>query len=231
MYKKEIIRVKANKKQMKKMYGKFSKIYGFIEKSEKSLRKRSLDLLSLKINETVLEIGFGKGTTLLEILKFVGEGGNVYGIDLTPEMVYSAKKKLARAGLLKKVNLFEGDARSLPYDNNMFDAVYIASTLELFDTPDIPIVLNEIKRVLKTGGRLCVVSIPKEGREKKIGVKLFEWSHRTFPKYASCRPIFIEDSLKNAGYIIIYAEILGTLSPMKIVIARPKSSINKSLDY
>ena len=219
MVKKEIIRVKADKNQMKKMYGIFSKIYGFIEKSEKSLRKRSLNLLNLKKGEIVLEIGFGKGATLLEMLKLVGEEGNVYGIDLTRKMVISAKKKLARAGLLKKVNLFEGDARTLPYNNSMFDAVYISSTLELFDTPDIPVVLKEIKRVLKPSGRLCVVSIPKEGRENSWSVKFFELSHRIFPKYSSCRPIYVEDSIKKAGFKILIQKVIGLFFPMKILIA------------
>jgi len=95
----------------------------------------------------------------------------------------------------------------------------MASTLELFDTPDIPIVLNEIKRVLKTTGRLCVVSIPREGREDSLGVKLYEWSHRTFQTFASCRPIYVEDSVKIAGYKIMKMHMIGVLFPMKIVIA------------
>ena len=44
MSRKEILRVKADSNAMKKMYTKFSKVMGFIEKSEKSLRKRNLEL-------------------------------------------------------------------------------------------------------------------------------------------------------------------------------------------
>lgn len=99
--------------------------------------------------------------------------------------------------------------------------MYIASTLELFDTPDIPIVLNEIKRVLNPTGRLCVVSITKEGREDSLGVKLYEWLYRTFQNYASCRPIYVEESIKKAGFNIIKTEIIGLFFPIKIVISNP----------
>ncbi len=218
MNKKRVLRVRADDYAMKRMYAKFSKIMGLIEKSEKSLRKRSLELLKLKKGEKVLEIGFGRGTTLIEMSKTVGEKGELYGIDLTPEMLKITKKNLIKSHLFN-VNVEEGDARNLPYKNNYFDAVYIASTLELFDTPDIPIVLNEIKRVLKPTGRLCVVSIPKEGRESSLGVRLFEWSHRTFQNYASCRPIYVEDSIKRAGYKIMKTNVVGIFFPMKIVIA------------
>jgi ubiquinone/menaquinone biosynthesis C-methylase UbiE len=146
MSRKEILRVKADSNTMKKMYTKFSKVMGFIEKSEKSLRKRSLELLNLRKGDKVLEIGFGRGTALIEISKTVGVKGTVFGIDLTPEMIKISKQKLNNRGILN-VKLEEGDARNLPYKNNYFDAVYISSTLELFDIPDIPVVLKEINRV------------------------------------------------------------------------------------
>jgi demethylmenaquinone methyltransferase/2-methoxy-6-polyprenyl-1,4-benzoquinol methylase len=218
MAKKPILRVRANDKEMKQMYGKFSKIIGLIEKSEKSLRKRSIELLNLQKGEKALEIGFGVGTALIEMASEVGENGMIFGIDFTPEMVKITKKKLA-SNHISNVKVEEGDARKLPYKENSFDAVYIASTLELFDTPDIPIVLSEIRRVLKPSGRLCVVSIPKKNRENSLVVKVYEWIHRKFPKYASCRPIYLENSLKTAGFRIRNSEVIGSFFLMKIVIA------------
>jgi len=218
MNKKRVLRVRADDTAMKRMYTRFSKIMGLIEKSEKSLRKRSLELLKLQMGEKVLEIGFGRGTALIEISKAVGESGEVYGIDLTPEMLRIAKKNLARNHVFN-VKLKEGDARNLPYKENYFDVVYMASTLELFDIPDIPTVLNEIKRVLKPTGRVCIVSIPREGREDSLGVRIYEWSHRTFQSFASCRPIYVENSIRKAGYHIIKIDVIGVYFPMKIVIA------------
>jgi demethylmenaquinone methyltransferase/2-methoxy-6-polyprenyl-1,4-benzoquinol methylase len=221
MAKKEILRVRGN---IKEIYSKLSKTYAFIEeKFEKDIRSRGLTLLSIKQGEVILEIGFGTGSTLVEMAKAVGDSGKVYGIDLTPKMVELATNRLYGQKLANKVDLREGDAREMPYKNQMFDAVYLASTLELFDTPDIPKVLLEIKRVLKPTGRICVVSIPKEKHENSIILRMYEWFHKTFPKYASCRPIYVEDSIKDGGYDIIKTEelMMDGIFPMKIVVAKP----------
>lgn len=191
----------------------------------KKLRKRGLNLLNVQEGEKILEIGFGTGATLVEIAKSVGETGKVYGIDVTPEMVELAKKRLARKGLTGKSEISEGDARKMPYEDNMFNTVFMVGVLELFDTPVIPKVLEEIKRVLKPDGRIGVISIEKEGHEDSRFIKFYEWMHRTFPKYASCRPIYVEESIRDAGFTIVKIDeiMLSKLFPIpiKFVIAKP----------
>ena len=221
MPRKEILRVKGD---IKATYAKLSRVYAVHEGTfERKLRDRGLELLGVQEGETVLEIGFGTGHSLVEIAKRVGETGKVYGVDVTPKMVGLARKRLEKEGLAKRVELYQGDAREMPYENKRFDAVYSASTLELFDTPDIPRVLAEIKRVLKPGGRLGIISMPKEGHEDSMVLRFYEWIHRTFPKYASCRPIYVEDSVRDAGFEIMEVEemMMARLFPMKIVMAEP----------
>ena len=217
---KEILRVSGD---IKATYAKLSKVYATLEgRFEKKLRQRGLELLDVQEGERVLEIGFGTGYSLVEIARCVGATGKAYGIDITSEMVELAKKRLEREGLTERVELCEGDAREMRYENRRFDAVYMAAALELFDTPDIPKVLAEIKRVLRPTGRLGVISMPKEGHENSIILRFYEWIHRALPRYASCRPIYVEDSVSGAGFEIIRAEemkILG-LFPMKIVMAK-----------
>ena len=217
----EILRVRGD---IRGTYAKLSKIYATLEgRFEKKLRERGLELLNVQEGEAVLEIGFGTGYSLVEIARAVGKTGRARGIDLTPEMVELARTRLEKAGLAERVELYEGDAREMPYQDNQFDGVYMAAALELFDTPDIPRVLAEIKRVLKSTGRLGITSMTKEGHQGSIVLRLYEWAHRTFPRYASCRPIYVEESVIGAGFKIDRAEemMLGGVFPMKIVVAKP----------
>ncbi len=219
-----VLRVPATPEDIKKSYGVASKFYGLLEgKFEKEPRERGLELLSVKEGDIVLEIGVGTGFSLKEIARSIGAAGKAYGIDITPGMLRLTEKRLRKAALMDRVELHEGDVRTMPYEDNMFDAVYMAATLELFDTPDIPRVLGEIKRVLKPSGRLGVVSLSKEGRESFWFLRLYEWMHQKLPKYASCRPIYVEQAIKDAGFYIIKKQefMIMKLMPMKLVMARP----------
>jgi len=224
---KEVSRVKVATETIKESYGKISKFYAAVEGiAEKGLRKKGLKLLAVQEGEMVLEIGFGTGFTLCELAKSVGETGKVYGIDVTPQMVEITRKRLEKEALIDRAEIYEEDARNMPFDDNLFDAFYTASTLELFDAPEIAKVLKEIKRVLKPGGRLGVVSISKEGQENSFFLRFYEWLHKKIPKYVNCRPIYLEDSIREAGYKIVKAEefMLAKLMPERIVVAKPQKA-------
>lgn len=228
---KEILRVRATLENIKKSYAKISKLYAIVESTfEKGLRVRGLKLLSVQEGEEVLEIGIGTGFSLVEIAKAVGEKGKAYGLDITPQMMEMTRERIEKTGLANRVELQEADARNMPYEDDKFDAVYIASTLELFDTPDIPRVLMEIKRVLKPSGRLCVASLTKEGREGSLFLRFYEWLHQKVPKYASCRPIYVEKSVEDARYEITNTEefVIAKLVPWKLIMARPLPALNNA---
>ena len=220
----EILGVPVRSEDIKKSYGVMSRFYALAEGIfEKGLRRKGLHLLSVTPGEVVLEVGVGTGYSLKEIANFVGENGKAHGIDVTPQMLELTRKRLKKAGVMDRVELYEGDARRMPYQNGKFDAVYMASTLELFDTPDIPVVLNEVKKVLKPSGRLGVASLTKEGREGSLFIRFYEWLHQKVPKYANCRPIYVEKLIEDAGYQITKTEefILLKIAAWRIVVAKP----------
>jgi demethylmenaquinone methyltransferase/2-methoxy-6-polyprenyl-1,4-benzoquinol methylase len=224
----EVSRVRASVEDIKNSYSLISRFYAIFEGLfEKRLRQRGLELLAVTSGEVVLEIGIGTGHSLKEIANSVGQSGRACGLDITPRMLEISRKRLEKAGLIDRVELCEGDARSMPYEDDRFDATYMASTLELFDTPDIPGVLKEIKRVLKPSGRLGVASLTREGREDSLFVKFYEWLHRRMPKYASCRPIYVEKSVEEAGFQITRSVdfVLYKIVPWKIVTASPKTDL------
>jgi ubiquinone/menaquinone biosynthesis C-methylase UbiE len=213
-----ILRVFQTKDQTRAYYNKISRFYDLLsDRSEAPMRKAGLDLLKPVPGEKILEIGFGTGHTLAALAKAVGREGKVFGIDLSDRMVQLAKKNLAELGLINRARLRCGDATQLPYMADSMDAVFISFALELFDTPDIPKVLSECKRVLQKDGRIVVVGMSKEGvREPLIGV--FEWTHKHFPNFIDCRPIYVREALKDAGFTIQKALKKHMWIPVEIVL-------------
>ncbi|MFQ5712228.1 MAG: class I SAM-dependent methyltransferase [Candidatus Geothermarchaeales archaeon] len=215
-----ILRVLRTKDEAKRFYDRISKFYDYLTGAfERRYAYRALDRLSIEKGEAVLEIGFGTGHCLKRIAERVGQAGKAYGIDISSGMLEVTKRRLDKAGLTDRVELYCGDAGSLPYGDGVFDAVFTSFTLELFDTPEIPRVLSEIKRVLKPGGRLGVASMSKEDG-RSILLRLYEWVHRKWPKYVDCRPIYVEQSLKDAGYEIKSKEKIRLFGlPGEIIVA------------
>jgi len=197
-----ILGVFQSRDQVKAFYNKISHVYDLLsDRSEAPMRKAGLELLSARAGESALEIGFGTGHCLVELAKAVGPHGKVFGLDLSDQMVKLAKANLTKAGLLERARVRCGDAARLPFAASSMDAVFMSFTLELFDTPEIPKVLRECKRVLRHGGRIVVVGMSKEGTNDPL-ISMFEWAHRHFPNFLDCRPIYVREALENAGFRI-----------------------------
>jgi demethylmenaquinone methyltransferase/2-methoxy-6-polyprenyl-1,4-benzoquinol methylase len=219
--KKPVSRVTRTKEQARASYDKMSRWYdrlaGFYEKK---YREAGLAMLTVREGERVLEVGFGTGPSLPVLAEAAGKEGRVYGIDISDGMLKAAVTRLKKEGLDERVELIRGDAAVLPYGDAFFDAVFICFTLELFDTPEIPEVLHECRRAMKSGGRICIVALSKEGRDRLM-ITLYEWAHRKFPASVDCRPIYLRSAMEEAGFKTLKAEdfIMWGL-PVEIVVAR-----------
>ncbi len=196
----QLDRVERSHEQARASYNRISRFYDLIAGwSEKKGRETGLARLAAKDGEQVLEIGFGTGLALTALARTVGEAGRVHGLDLSEVMVSLAQARLDRTGLAERVELRTGDALTLPYPARSFDAVFMSFVLELFDTPEIPVVLAECRRVLRPGGRIGVVSISASGPRTLVR-RLYEWSHRRFPRVVDCRPIPVRAILESADF-------------------------------
>ena len=195
-----------------------SHFYDIIEGGfEKEYRAMGVEQLEVNTGDKILEIGFGTGDVLIDLGEFTGSKGEVVGIDISTGMASKSKTKLEKEGSTDKISLICGDAMEMPFKDEFFDKVYMSFTLELFDTPNIPKVIKEIKRVLKVGGKIGLVSLSKEER---LLVDIYEFFHDLFPVLIDCRPIYAEDILKESGFKIhknIKERIIGL--PINILVA------------
>jgi ubiquinone/menaquinone biosynthesis C-methylase UbiE len=218
---KPISRVIRTKVEAKVSYDKMSGFYDLLAGiAENNIKEAGLQKLTVKNGEVVLEIGYGTGQSIIALAKMVGVSGKVCGIDLSEGMYRVAKSKVEKARSLERVDLICGDAAELPYDENSFNAIFTSFTLELFDTPEIPIILQQCRRVLYPGGRICVVVMAKR-KESNLMVTLYEWVHEKYPRYVDCRPIYAQKALVENGFDIESVTEMSMFGlPVDIILAR-----------
>lgn len=218
-----VSRVLRSKEEAKSSYNQMSRWYDFISgSSEKKYRDLGLQKLKAASGEQIIEIGYGTGHCILTLAQAVGSTGKVCGVDISEGMLAISQERLLAAGLIDQVDLRTGDGVALPFESNRFDAVFTSFTLELFDTPEIPLVLQECLRVLRPGGRIVVVCLAKK---PGLAVNIYEWFHERMPVSVDCRPILAQDDLTRAGFSIREVDSLLMWGlPVEIILAEKKDA-------
>ena len=213
----EMERVLRPKEQARRSYNFLSHWYDLFTSSEKKITRTGIQMLDLQPNESILEIGCGTGHELVEFSKNI-QGGSIISVDISEEMIKVARKRFQKKVQKRSVGLCQGDGVFLPLANEQFDAAFLSFTMELFDTPEIICVLNECRRILKSDGRIGIVSLAKLERKS---VDIYEWFHRLMPNIIDCRPIYLGPALEETGFKI-KESVIKTMwgLPVEIVIAR-----------
>jgi ubiquinone/menaquinone biosynthesis C-methylase UbiE len=102
---------------------------------------------------TVLEIGPGSGTYTLAAAKTVGPEGKIIAVDIEDRVVQHIQRRIDKTGVTN-IEVFQGDAQSLDFLANSFDAVYAITVFG--EIPDRGKALAEFQRVLVPGGTLAL---------------------------------------------------------------------------
>ncbi len=112
-------------------------------------------LANCKPNDRVLDIGCGHGI----VSEYLAENGiSTTSVDISNKLLEEFRKRIQNKNL--PVTIKQGDAYNLPFFDNEFDVVVARMFLPHF--PDWPVVLKEIARVTKKGGRLLIHFASKE---------------------------------------------------------------------
>jgi demethylmenaquinone methyltransferase/2-methoxy-6-polyprenyl-1,4-benzoquinol methylase len=113
-------------------------------------RGQALQRAGLVAGMRVVDIGVGTGLVASEAARIVGDPALVCGVDPSPEMMANAR---VPAG----VQLLNGTAESIPFPDNHFD--FLSMGYALRHIGDLRAAFREFHRVLKPGGKLCLLEI------------------------------------------------------------------------
>ncbi len=138
----------------------------FMNYTHAPLTKWGLRLVDVKDGWTMLDVGCGGGFTIRRLLKR-SQDVQVYGIDISEESVAKAKKVNAEM-LDKQVFICQGSAEKLPYEDGKFDLVTAVETVYFW--PNLPDCLQEVRRVLKSGGKFAILVEGVESNSKWTNV-------------------------------------------------------------
>ena len=127
---------------------------------------------ALEPGQVVLDIGSGAGLDAMLAARKVGPTGKVIGLDMTPEMIATARANARQAGL-HNIEFRLGDAEAMPVADNSCD--WIISNCVINLAPDKAQVFSEAFRVLKPGGTLMVSDIVTHGLPPALRNSMAAW--------------------------------------------------------
>jgi ubiquinone/menaquinone biosynthesis C-methylase UbiE len=162
-----------------------------------------------------LEVGCGNGTYSKLLIR---EAEHLTATDFSDEMVAVTEKRLKGVGNIsvEKANCF-----SLAYPDSSFDNVFMANLLHIIPGPEKAVA--EGKRVLKTNGRLIVISFTTEGMTffSKLGMvyRYLKTYGKPSPTAQKLTMQKARDMLNNCGFKIEEAKLIGDKSKAISIIA------------
>jgi len=117
--------------------------------------RQTIERLQLAGGERVLDVCCGSGASAIPAAEGVGQTGTVIGVDLAENLLALARGKARERGLTN-IEFRSGDMTQLPFDDGSFDVV--VCVFGIFFVPDMEVGLRELKRVLRSGGKLAITT-------------------------------------------------------------------------
>lgn len=178
------------------------RVVGWVLAHRGSNRQRNIwavSLLDVQPTDRVLEIGFGAGIAIAEFARRATQG-RVYGIDHSAVMVRQASRRNRAAIRANRVELTQASVDRLPTFDEPLDVMLAVNTLGFWTDPVAR--LQDLRRLLRPGGRIALVSQPR------------------FPGVTTARAAReLEDRLTQAGFTQPRVEILELDPPVACVLA------------
>jgi demethylmenaquinone methyltransferase/2-methoxy-6-polyprenyl-1,4-benzoquinol methylase len=148
----------TKKQQVEQMFDNISSKYDLLNRIlsmgiDVSWRKKVVRSVKKSNPETILDIATGTGDLAIQMAKETD--AQITGFDLSAGMLEVGRKKIKEEKLENRIEMIQGDAENMPFDNNSFDCITVAFGVRNFE--NLKKGLDEIYRVLKPGGKFIIL--------------------------------------------------------------------------
>ena len=213
-------------RMLRKPEGEFGlKVAGKMNESNALIIQWAIDKLELQENEEVLEIGFGNGSHIQNLLE-KRKGIRYTGLDFSETMVTIARERHQHAIRSGQVSIHLGSSDAMPFPPETFNKIFTVNTLYFWEDPDSH--LQQIFDVLRPGGVFCVAF------KSRTFMRHLPFTPHGFTLYEQDEVISLLKSNKFVIEEVSYykeaeLEIAGKrLTPDAVLIAATKSKREKS---
>jgi demethylmenaquinone methyltransferase/2-methoxy-6-polyprenyl-1,4-benzoquinol methylase len=124
--------------------------------TDQAWRHKTVAAIAPSEAKRVLDLATGTADLALQIAR-VYPTSQLVGLDPSRKMLEIGRQKVEKAGLSERIELVEGTAEALPFEDDSFDAVTIAFGIR--NVPDRERALFEMARVTRPGGRIAILEL------------------------------------------------------------------------
>lgn len=148
----------SKKQQVEQMFDNISGKYDLLNRIlsmgiDVSWRKKVVKSVKKEKPKSILDIATGTGDLAIAMAK--ATDAKITGFDLSAGMLEVGKVKVKDENLQDQIEMIQGDAENMPFEDNSFDVITVSFGVRNFENLEKG--LNEIYRVLKPGGKLIIL--------------------------------------------------------------------------
>lgn len=148
----------SKKEQVAQMFDNIANRYDFLNSllslgTHKGWRKKCVNILKSKQPKVILDVATGTGDFAIECSKL--NPTKVIGVDISEGMMSFGREKLKKLKLDSLITLENGNAETLSFNDNTFDAIVVGFGVRNFQNLEKG--LANLNRILKPGGQLVIL--------------------------------------------------------------------------
>ncbi|MDO5654774.1 MAG: bifunctional demethylmenaquinone methyltransferase/2-methoxy-6-polyprenyl-1,4-benzoquinol methylase UbiE [Flavobacteriaceae bacterium] len=149
----------GKKEEVEKMFDNVSHRYDFLNRLlsagiDIQWRNQAVKLISEQQPSKILDVATGTGDLAIALAQKI-PNAQITGFDLSAGMLEYGREKIKAKNLNHQIQMIQGDAENMPFEDNSFDAITVAFGVRNFENLEKG--LKEIHRVLKPGGTFLIL--------------------------------------------------------------------------